>query len=85
MVDKGFQSGRCLRRVGEEIVAAAEHEMLRTFNCGVGMVAVIAPDAIDAVTTVLAREGETVVRLGEVIAVKDGPRTVCSGRLDLVW
>ncbi len=61
----------------------AEHEMLRTFNCGVGMVAVIAAGEIDAVTTVLAREGETVVRLGEVIAVKDGPRTVCSGRLDL--
>ena len=48
----------------------AEHEMLRTFNCGVGMVAVIAAGEIDAVTTVLAREGETVVRLGEVIAVE---------------
>ena len=61
----------------------AEHEMLRTFNCGIGMVAVIAAGEIDAVTAVLTREGETVVRLGEVIAVKDGPRTVCSGRLDL--
>jgi phosphoribosylformylglycinamidine cyclo-ligase len=63
----------------------AEHEMLRTFNCGVGMVAVVAVGEVDSVTTVLARKGETVVRLGEVIAVKDGPRTVCSGRLDLAW
>ena len=57
--------------------------MLRTFNCGIGMVAVIAAGEVDAVTAVLTREGETVVRLGEVIAVKDGPRVVCSGRLDL--
>jgi phosphoribosylformylglycinamidine cyclo-ligase len=61
-----------------------EAEMLRTFNCGIGMIVVAAPDKADAVTAVLAREGETVARLGEVIAV-DGsaPRVAYSGRLGL--
>lgn len=45
----------------------AQAEMLRTFNCGIGMVAIAAPDRADAIATVLRRHGETVVRLGEVI------------------
>ena len=28
----------------------AELEMLRTFNCGIGMIAVVEPDEVDAVT-----------------------------------
>ena len=39
-------------------------EMLRTFNCGVGMVVVVAQEDADSVTEVLTRQGETVVRLG---------------------
>ncbi|HWP26456.1 MAG TPA: phosphoribosylformylglycinamidine cyclo-ligase [Xanthobacteraceae bacterium] len=45
----------------------AEEEMLRTFNCGVGMVVVAAPDMVGRVAGVLQRNGEVVVRLGEVI------------------
>ena len=62
----------------------AETEMLRTFNCGIGMVVVVAPDQVDAVTDVLRREGETVARLGAVIAPPaDGSRVVYDGKLDL--
>src|SRR4029077_16643101 len=52
---------RWLADVGQ----VAEAEMLRTFNCGVGMVAVVAPGEADAVGNALVREGETVVPIGE--------------------
>jgi phosphoribosylformylglycinamidine cyclo-ligase len=44
--------------------ALDEAEMLRTFNCGIGLVAVVAPEGADAVTRVLADAGETPVRIG---------------------
>ncbi len=46
----------------------AEHEMLRTFNCGVGMIVVVEASKADAVSATLTRAGESVMRLGEVIA-----------------
>ena len=42
------------------------HEMNRTFNDGIGMVAVVAPDAADAVAQTLRAQGETVYRIGTV-------------------
>jgi phosphoribosylformylglycinamidine cyclo-ligase len=60
----------------------AEMEMLRTFNCGVGMVVLVEAEKADAVIAVLRREGETVARLGEVVAVDDGaPRVAYQGQL----
>jgi len=50
----------------------AEREMLRTFNCGIGMIAVVAADQAEAVSAVLAAEGETVVKLGRMIARAEG-------------
>jgi phosphoribosylformylglycinamidine cyclo-ligase len=62
----------------------AEPEMLRTFNCGIGMVAVVEAARADAVAAVLAREGETVLRLGAVEAVRgDAPQVAFGGHLDL--
>jgi phosphoribosylformylglycinamidine cyclo-ligase len=62
--------------------AIAQPEMLRTFNCGIGMIAVIETAKADEVAAELSRAGETVVRLGEVTA--DGSdRVAYSGRLDL--
>ncbi len=62
----------------------AEPEMLRTFNCGIGMIAIVDAGGADAVADVLTRNGETVVRLGKVTTVVgDGPRVAYSGPLDL--
>jgi len=41
-------------------------EMYRTFNCGVGMVVIVAADQVDAATALLQAEGETVYRLGQI-------------------
>ncbi|MCA3530103.1 MAG: phosphoribosylformylglycinamidine cyclo-ligase, partial [Rhodobacter sp.] len=49
-----------------ETAGLAEAELLRTFNCGIGMVAVVARDRADALTALLSGLGETVVRLGHV-------------------
>ena len=45
-----------------------EAEMLRVFNCGIGMVVVVAPDRVERLTATLEAEGETVFRIGRVVA-----------------
>ena len=47
-------------------------EMARTFNCGIGMVAVVAAEEADAVAHALAAAGETVLQIGRVEAGERG-------------
>ena len=62
----------------------AQEEMLRTFNCGIGMIAVVAADRADAVAGILAREGDDVQRLGRIVTVAAGEMQVrFASRLDL--
>jgi phosphoribosylformylglycinamidine cyclo-ligase len=43
-----------------------ESEMHRTFNCGIGMIAIVASERADEALQLLARLGETAMLLGEV-------------------
>ena len=61
----------------------APQEMLRTFNCGIGMVAIVDPVRAEAVSAVLRRCGETVVPLGEVTSAAGSPQVIYVGALDL--
>jgi phosphoribosylformylglycinamidine cyclo-ligase len=50
----------------------ADAEMHRVFNCGIGMVAVVAAEQADAVAETLRGQGEQVFRLGEIIERQSG-------------
>jgi phosphoribosylformylglycinamidine cyclo-ligase len=45
----------------------ADPEMLKTFNCGIGMVAVVAPERAAALAVLLAEAGESVREIGRVV------------------
>jgi phosphoribosylformylglycinamidine cyclo-ligase len=48
--------------------AIAADEMLRVFNCGIGMVLVVAPDAAEEAERALSTAGEAVFRIGRIEA-----------------
>jgi len=54
--------------------AVADHEMWRTFNCGVGFVLVLAADQVSAVSNDLDRLGLANRPIGQVVARGDGER-----------
>jgi phosphoribosylformylglycinamidine cyclo-ligase len=63
----------------------AEAELLRTFNCGIGMIVIAKADAVEMVTEILNDAGETVTQLGQLIPAKSEHRVVYNGHLDLSW
>jgi len=67
-----------LARVG----GMSEREMLRTFNCGVGMICVIAPDEADRLVGHLTEQGETAAVVGQ-IAERTGEPVTFDGKLAL--
>ena len=66
-----------------DIGNVAQNEMLRTFNCGVGMIVVVAPKDADAVSAALTKAGEQVATIGKVMRASGEDRVVYDGALDL--
>jgi phosphoribosylformylglycinamidine cyclo-ligase len=62
--------------------AIEPEELARTFNCGIGMAAIVASDEAEAVTTGLEAAGETVHRIGRI---EQGPRGCTVGGPDESW
>jgi phosphoribosylformylglycinamidine cyclo-ligase len=58
-----------------------EREMLRTFNCGIGMIAVVSPEKVDETITALA--GESVSRIGTLVPGEGEPKVRYRGVLRL--
>jgi len=61
----------------------AEAEMLRTFNCGIGMIVVAEADKAEHVMERLRAAGENPVRIGETIAHEGGEQVRTAGHLSL--
>jgi phosphoribosylformylglycinamidine cyclo-ligase len=61
----------------------AQSEMLRTFNCGIGMVVVASRKEADAVVKAFTDAGETVAMLGSITKASDGTTVAYDGKLNL--
>ncbi|WND78088.1 phosphoribosylformylglycinamidine cyclo-ligase [Thalassospiraceae bacterium LMO-SO8] len=60
------------------------HEMLRTFNCGVGMVVIVDAGQAQRLEDLFRTAGEDVFTIGRVVKVS-GPEDVRVGNLDEAW
>ena len=60
----------------------ALEEMLRTFNCGIGMILVVNPDQVDAVKASLKEQGEICYTIGS-LAPREGDAVIYSNEASL--
>ncbi|MBL8780191.1 MAG: phosphoribosylformylglycinamidine cyclo-ligase [Alphaproteobacteria bacterium] len=60
-----------------------EREMLRTFNCGIGMIAIVPADKADDAIAILTAAGEHVYAIGKLIAGNGEPTVRYRGRTSL--
>jgi phosphoribosylformylglycinamidine cyclo-ligase len=56
--------------------------MARTFNCGIGMVAIVAPNDADGVSLALEGAGETIFEIGRI---EEGRRGCTVSSQNAAW
>jgi phosphoribosylformylglycinamidine cyclo-ligase len=61
----------------------AEREMLRTFNCGLGLMAVVAPESAGHVIDAFQENGDKAVRVGELVSGDGEAKVRYKGALKL--
>lgn len=60
-------------------------EMIRTFNCGIGMILIVSPDNIESTMKFLDTHGETVSLIGEVVKITDKSSIINVNELENVF
>jgi phosphoribosylformylglycinamidine cyclo-ligase len=75
LIDKGAWTRPPIIDLLQRAAGVAEDEMFRTFNCGIGMVAIVAPGDADTARAAIEAAGETAHAIGE-IARGEGPAFV---------
>jgi phosphoribosylformylglycinamidine cyclo-ligase len=63
----------------------AQNEMLRTFNCGIGMIVIASASEAGAVIQAFTHAGEKAVVIGNVVRASEEQRVIYDGQLDLNW
>jgi len=61
----------------------AQNEMLRTFNCGIGMIVIAAEKNVSTLIAAFTAAGEHALPIGKVVRAAGEPRVVYDGKLDL--
>ena len=65
----------------QSVGSIEDAEMLRTFNCGIGMALIVSPDGLADVMAMLAAANETVIPIG-TLAPRHGEAVTFSGSLN---
>jgi phosphoribosylformylglycinamidine cyclo-ligase len=68
-----------------ESAKIARDEMARTFNCGIGMVAIVAPGAVAAARAAMEAAGERVIEIGRIVKRPAGNEGTVMLHLESAW
>ena len=68
-----------------ETANIARNEMARTFNCGIGMIAVVAPGSVATARAAMEAAGERVVEIGRIVKRPAGNEGTVMLNMERAW